>query len=32
VFDFELDAEDRTAIEALDDKAGRIGPDPEFFA
>jgi diketogulonate reductase-like aldo/keto reductase len=32
VFDFTLDADDMSALEALDDKAGRIGPDPEFFA
>jgi diketogulonate reductase-like aldo/keto reductase len=31
VFDFTLDADDRQAIESLDDRAGRIGPDPEFF-
>lgn len=31
VFDFRLDAEDMRAIEALDDKGGRIGPDPELF-
>lgn len=32
VFDFTLDADDMSALEALDDKAGRVGPDPEFFA
>lgn len=31
VFDFRLDAEDMRAIEALDDRNGRIGPDPELF-
>jgi 2,5-diketo-D-gluconate reductase A len=32
VFDFTLDADDLQAIGSLDDRAGRIGPDPEFFA
>ena len=32
VFDFSLAAEDMSLLEALDDKAGRIGPDPDFFA
>ena len=32
IFDFKLDADDMSTLEALDDKAGRIGPDPEFFA
>lgn len=32
IFDFKLDADDMSALEALDDKAGRVGPDPEFFA
>jgi 2,5-diketo-D-gluconate reductase A len=31
VFDFYLDDEDMTALEALDDPAGRIGPDPARF-
>ncbi|MCB5175474.1 MULTISPECIES: aldo/keto reductase [Microvirga] len=31
VFDFTLDAEDMRAIEKLDDKGGRVGPDPELF-
>ena len=29
VFDFKLDAQDMTAIAALDAADGRIGPDPE---
>ena len=31
VFDFKLAADDIAKIEALDDAAGRIGPDPERF-
>ncbi len=31
VFDFRLDADDMRAIDTLDDKSGRIGPDPELF-
>lgn len=31
IFDFQLDAEDMSVLETLDDKAGRIGPDPEAF-
>lgn len=31
VFDFKLDDDDMTAIAALDDPAGRIGPDPLKF-
>jgi diketogulonate reductase-like aldo/keto reductase len=31
VFDFKLDAEDMRAIEALDDKGGRVGPNPAVF-
>jgi 2,5-diketo-D-gluconate reductase A len=31
VFDFRLDVEDLRAIEALDQRSGRIGPDPELF-
>jgi diketogulonate reductase-like aldo/keto reductase len=32
VFDFKLDADDLSVLEALDDKAGRVGPNPEFFS
>jgi len=32
IFDFKLSADDMSTLEALDDKAGRIGPDPDFFA
>lgn len=32
IFDFNLDAEDMSIIESLDDRAGRVGPDPEFFS
>lgn len=32
LFDFQLDAEDMSVFETLDDKAGRIGPDPDSFA
>jgi 2,5-diketo-D-gluconate reductase A len=32
VFDFTLDAEDMSAIDKLDDKSGRIGPDPDVFS
>jgi len=28
---FSLDDEDRRAIDALDDRGGRVGPDPELF-
>lgn len=31
VFDFKLDADDMRIIEAMDDKAGRVGPDPDVF-
>jgi 2,5-diketo-D-gluconate reductase A len=31
VFDFTLDAEDMRAIEAMDDRSGRVGPDPAIF-
>jgi diketogulonate reductase-like aldo/keto reductase len=31
VFDFKLDAEDMRIIEAMDDKSGRVGPDPAVF-
>jgi len=31
VLDFGLDAEDMRLIEKLDDRSGRIGPDPEVF-
>ncbi len=31
VFDFALDADDMRAIEAMDDKGGRVGPDPAVF-
>ncbi len=31
VFDFKLDADDIRAIEGLDDKGGRVGPDPAVF-
>ena len=31
VFDFELDAEDIRVIERMDDKSGRVGPDPSVF-
>ena len=31
LFDFELSSEDRRAIESLDDRTGRIGPDPDVF-
>jgi diketogulonate reductase-like aldo/keto reductase len=31
VFGFSLDADDMQAIEKLDDRAGRVGPDPETF-
>ncbi len=31
VFDFSLDAEDMAAIRELDDRSGRIGPDPLAF-
>jgi len=31
VFDFRLDAEDMRIIEAMDDKSGRVGPDPAVF-
>lgn len=31
VFDFRLDADDLAAMAALDDPAGRIGPDPDVF-
>jgi diketogulonate reductase-like aldo/keto reductase len=32
VFDFNLDADDMRAIEALDSASGRVGPDPAVFA
>ncbi len=32
VLDFKLDADDMSILETLDDKGGRVGPDPEFFA
>jgi len=32
IFDFSLEAEDMSIIETLDDKAGRVGPDPETFS
>ncbi len=31
VFDFRLDADDMRIIEAMDDKSGRVGPDPAVF-
>jgi 2,5-diketo-D-gluconate reductase A len=31
VFDFKLDAEDMRVIERMDDKSGRVGPDPSVF-
>lgn len=31
VFDFKLDADDLRIIEGLDDKSGRVGPDPAVF-
>lgn len=31
VFDFTLDADDMRIIEAMDDKQGRVGPDPAIF-
>lgn len=31
VFDFTLDADDMRIIEAMDDKGGRVGPDPAVF-
>ena len=31
VFDFRLDADDMRILDALDDKNGRIGPNPEVF-
>jgi diketogulonate reductase-like aldo/keto reductase len=31
VFDFTLDADDMRIIEGLDDKSGRVGPDPTVF-
>jgi 2,5-diketo-D-gluconate reductase A len=31
VFDFKLDAEDMRIIEAMDDRNGRVGPDPAVF-
>ena len=31
VFDFTLAPEDMRALAALDDKAGRVGPNPDFF-
>jgi diketogulonate reductase-like aldo/keto reductase len=31
VFDFTLDAEDMRTIERMDDKGGRVGPDPAVF-
>lgn len=31
LFDFELDADDMGAIDAMDDTDGRTGPDPELF-
>ncbi len=31
VFDFKLDAGDMRVIEGLDDKGGRVGPDPAVF-
>jgi diketogulonate reductase-like aldo/keto reductase len=31
VFDFKLDADDMRVIEGLDDKGGRVGPDPAVF-
>ena len=31
VFDFTLAAEDMAVLEALDDKSGRVGPNPDFF-
>ncbi|HZH50611.1 MAG TPA: aldo/keto reductase [Microvirga sp.] len=31
VLGFSLDDEDRRAIDALDDRGGRVGPDPELF-
>ena len=31
VFDFTLDADDMRIIEGLDDKTGRVGPDPTVF-
>ncbi len=31
VFDFKLDAEDMQIIERMDDKGGRVGPDPSVF-
>ncbi|MCG7392220.1 aldo/keto reductase [Microvirga sp. ACRRW] len=31
VFDFALDADDMRIIEAMDDKDGRVGPDPAIF-
>jgi len=32
VFDFRLDDDDMSAIAALDDPTGRMGPDPLSFA
>ncbi len=31
VFDFKLDADDMRVIEGLDDRSGRVGPDPAIF-
>jgi len=31
VFDFTLDADDMRVIEAMDDRNGRVGPDPDVF-
>ncbi|WP_243372988.1 aldo/keto reductase [Microvirga solisilvae] len=31
VFDFTLDADDMRVIEAMDDRQGRVGPDPSIF-
>lgn len=31
VFDFKLDADDMRVIEGLDDRSGRVGPDPAVF-
>lgn len=31
VFDFNLNADDMRVIEAMDDKGGRVGPDPTLF-
>ncbi len=32
LFDFQLDMDDRRAIERLDSASGRVGPDPSVFA